>query len=464
MHSDMENLINDLTTSCTPSPQEKKVLLNVTNMIENKIKLYISVNQLDNLVKDVVIGGSFAKGTWLKDENDIDIFIKFDPDVSTLEFEKYGKQIGIQSLKEYSPYLRYADHPYVELFVESVKFNIVPCFDVPKGKWKSAADRSPFHTLFVIDHLNEYKKNQVRILKKFLKSLGVYGAEISTEGFSGYVSEVLIIKFGSFLSALQYFSNYSIENNVININDNKKPNRTFDSFIVILDPVDENRNLGSAISPNSVATLIQASRKFLLEPRITYFQNRQKKSLTDKHIVDSLLSHVLLIEFKYSNRPSDVIWGQIKKTTNTISRFIKSYGFEILKNDCSLYEKEMICIVAFLMKSVTISKLSDKTGPEIFRHKDLDRFLESNKSSPLKWLDKDSRVKCLLFKEHLNVVNYLEFIIKTKSDLIGITKGLKNDFFNTVQVYLADHKPDDNNEQIRNNAVCKLLYTDDRLF
>ncbi len=78
----------------------------------------------------------------------------------------------------------------------------------PCGKWKSAADRSPFHTLYVANSLDNYKKNQVRLLKKFLRSLNVYGAEISRKGFSGYVSEILIIKFGSFLSTLDYFSNF----------------------------------------------------------------------------------------------------------------------------------------------------------------------------------------------------------------------------------------------------------------
>ena len=123
----------------------------------------------------------------------------------------------MQSLKEYSPYLRYADHPYVEAYVDGVKFNIVPCYNVSFGDWKSAADRSPFHTSYVFSNLNQEKKNQVRVLKKFLKSLKIYGAEISIEGFSGYVCEVLILKFGSFLSTIQFFSTYSTDNSVINI-------------------------------------------------------------------------------------------------------------------------------------------------------------------------------------------------------------------------------------------------------
>ena len=46
--------------------------------------------------------------------------------------------------------------------------------------------------------LSDSLKGEVRILKKFFLHIGVYGAEIAKEGFSGYVSEVLISYFGSF--------------------------------------------------------------------------------------------------------------------------------------------------------------------------------------------------------------------------------------------------------------------------
>ena len=69
---------------------------------------------------------------------DIDIFVKFNNQTSLEDFENYGKEIGLQSLKNFSPYLRYADHPYVEAYVEAVKINVVPCFDVEYGRWKSA--------------------------------------------------------------------------------------------------------------------------------------------------------------------------------------------------------------------------------------------------------------------------------------------------------------------------------------
>jgi len=46
--------------------------------------------------------------------------------------------------------------------------------------------------------LSNSLKEEVRILKKFFLHIDVYGAEIAKEGFSGYVSEVLISYFGSF--------------------------------------------------------------------------------------------------------------------------------------------------------------------------------------------------------------------------------------------------------------------------
>src|SRR5215216_4347475 len=99
--------------------------------------------------------------------------------------------------------LRYSDHPYVEVFVKKVRVNVVPCYDVEQSKWQSAADRSPFHTRYISSNFDDEKRRQARLLKKFLKSVGIYGAEISTEGFSGYVSEVLVLKYSSFENLLK---------------------------------------------------------------------------------------------------------------------------------------------------------------------------------------------------------------------------------------------------------------------
>ena len=465
MHNDIEKVINRFLDSCIPTGRELNHLNKIAFNIKNQIKNFILTDKKYSIVTDVVFGGSFAKGTWLKNEADIDIFVKFNNQTSLEDFEYYGKEIGLKSLKNFSPYLRYADHPYVEAYVESVKINVVPCFDVEYGIWKSAADRSPFHTIYVINNLDAYKKNQVRLLKKFLKSLNIYGAEISTKGFSGYVSEVLIIKFGSFLSVLDYFSNFTIDKRIISIDDifvnGDTLQKKFDSFLIILDPIDSNRNLGTAISSLSAGTLIQSSRVFLKNPMIDFFIDIQKVGLIDQSIINQFSSNILIVEFKFSFRAPDIIWGQLQKTNDSISKFIESSGFKILKNICFTDEKEN-CVLAFLMESITISKLYRRIGPDIFRKNDVEKFIESNLLSNVKWLSSDNRINCINLRDFPDIRDYLKFIFNNKHHLIGVPKGLKYDFMSTVKIYTIDQQK--NISEIVKYTVFELLYTDNRLF
>ena len=143
-------------------------------------------------VVSVHFGGSYAKETWTSEKIDIDIFVKFKTATTEKNFEKIGRKIGFDSLKKFKPYVRYSEHPFVEATIDGIGVNVVPCYDVKKGDWKSAADRSTFHTEFMSEKLTGSMKNDIRILKYFLKINGMYGAEIAKQGFSGYVCEVLV--------------------------------------------------------------------------------------------------------------------------------------------------------------------------------------------------------------------------------------------------------------------------------
>ena len=164
------------------------------------------VNEAAEKHKSVVsvhFGGSYAKETWTPEKIDIDIFVKFKKTTSEKNFESVGKKIGFDSLKKFKPYVRYSEHPFVEANINEVGVNVVPCYDIKKGEWKSAADRSTFHTEFMSANLTGQMKDDIRILKCFLKINGMYGAEIAKQGFSGYVCESLVYYLGSFESVLK---------------------------------------------------------------------------------------------------------------------------------------------------------------------------------------------------------------------------------------------------------------------
>jgi tRNA nucleotidyltransferase (CCA-adding enzyme) len=424
------SVISKALQYCQPSPREIKKLTAIANETRELVSNYSSPK-----ISEVVLGGSFAKGTWLKDDVDLDIFIKIDPSISKDEFEQLGKEIGLQSLRRYRTRLRYSDHPYVEAIVKGVRVNVVPCYNIERGKWKSAADRSPFHTEYITKNLDNEKKQQVRLLKKFLKSIGIYGAEIAKNGFSGYTAEILILKYGSFMSALYAIANIEKENNVISIMEvDKDVIKTFQSYIIIIDPVDPRRNLGTAVSGESLGKFILAARAFLEWPSLDFFIGYTKYNA-------KLYSNILIIEFRYKQRSPDVIWGQLKKTLNAISKQLSLACFIVMRSICITDEKGSAAFV-FLLQSITVPLYVEKTGPEVFRKRESASFITKNtKDSLFIWVNREMRVTGLFQRNITNAKDYAHILLFKRIDVIGVTKGLIDDIHNgTLQIYTGDEK------------------------
>ena len=290
-------------------------------LVEKEVEKYSEVVGLE-------FGGSFAKGTWLSKDADIDIFIKFKKNISEEKFEKISQKIGFNSLKKYSPYVRYSQHPYVEAKIKNTKINIVPCYDVKIGEWKSAADRSPFHTKFMKKSLTSKMKNEVRVLKTFLKSNGIYGAEIAKQGFSGYISEVLILEFGSFENLIKSISKIK-ENQTIG-----KTSKSFDTSIVVIDPIDSNRNLAAAISDENIGKFILISRAIKDKPSLGFFKSKKLKT------ANKFWNNLLVVKFDFKARSPDIIWGQIKRATSSLSRQLELGGFTVLRSKSHTDQKK----------------------------------------------------------------------------------------------------------------------------
>ncbi len=463
--TDINSVISKALQLCQPSPKEVQHLTEIAEEAMKLLRQYYSP-----MITDVVLGGSFAKGTWLKRKDihdnsvksegctDIDIFIKIDVSLQDEEFDELAKKIAKQSLSGYNPRLRYSSHPYVEAYVKGIRVNVVPCYNVEKGRWKSAADRSPFHTEYIRDNLDEEKKNQVRLLKKFLKSIGVYGAEIATAGFSGYVTEILILKYGSFVSVLKAISNIKEDKNVISIGKfDEDVLKIFQSPVIIIDPIDSRRNLGTAISAESVGKAVLAARAFLEKPSLDFF--REKKERYNETFKE-IYSNLLIIEFIYRQRSPDIIWGQIKRTLNAISKQLCIANFTVIRSIGDIDEKGHATFV-FLLEAITLPPYMARTGPHIFRRNDTTSFISENiKKSLLMWIDNEMKVKSLVERKTTNAKEYVKLILANKKD-VGVTKGLIEDIQETLQIYTGDEKEI---HGLVKNAIYKLITTDSRIF
>jgi len=408
----MNPIISKVSKTVIPSKiieKSKKQIAEISfRLVEKEIEKYTEVVGLE-------FGGSFAKGTWLSKDADVDIFIKFKKNVSEEKFEKISKKIGFDSLKKYSPYVRYSQHPYVEAKIKNTKINVVPCYDVKIGEWKSAADRSPFHTKFMKKSLTPKMRNEVRVLKTFLKSNGIYGAEIAKQGFSGYVSEVLILEFGSFENLIKSISKIN-ENQIIG-----KTTKKFDTSIVVIDPIDSNRNLAAAISDENIGKFILISRAFKQKPSLRFFKIRKSK------MSNKFWNNLLIVKFNFKARSPDIIWGQIKRATSTLSTQLELGGFTVLRSK-SHTDQQKEAYLLFFLESTKISEIYSKSGPEFFREDSTHSFIAKNlKNAELVWVGNNRKIISLEKRNHTDAVNFMKEFLK-KNLQVGIPKGLQSDF------------------------------------
>ena len=366
-------------------------------------------------IMEVEFGGSYAKGTWFTDKADVDIFIKFNKSTSEKKFTEIAKKIGFNSLKKYNPYVRYSDHPYVEAKIQRTKVNVVPCYQVQKGKWQSAADRSPFHTKFMLESLTGQMKDDIRLLKSFLKSNRIYGAEIARQGFSGYVAEVLVWNYGSFESVVKSIARIE-PNKVIG-----KSSKKFETSIVIMDPIDSNRNLAAAISAENVGKFVLLCRAFLKKPSIEFFK------LKTNYLPKNNLKNVLTIKFNYKPRSPDIVWGQAKRAANALAIQLELEGFKVLRNAATTDERNEINLI-FLLQSLRISEDRIKGGPDFFSRLDSDRFITMNiKDTKIMWVGSNRKILSLEKRKYNDAKKFLNDLLKKNLNKSGIPKGLKGD-------------------------------------
>ena len=414
----MKQVISKVAKTVVPSKTIEKAKKGISelayNLVEKEIKKFPEVIGLE-------FGGSFAKGTWLAKDADIDIFVRFKKSTSEQKFEIISKKIGFEALKKYSPYVRYSEHPYVEAKIKDTKVNVVPFYDVKLGEWKSSADRSPFHTRFMEKSLTPKMRNEIRILKTFLKSNGIYGAEIAKQGFSGYVSEVLILNFKSFENLIKSISEIK-ENQIIG-----KTSKKFETSIVIIDPIDSNRNLAAAISNENIGKFILTSRAFKEKPRLILFKNKKSK------ISKKYWENLLVVKFDFKQRSPDIIWGQIKRATSSLVTQLELSGFTVLRSK-SHTDQVKEAYLLFFLESTKINRTYSKKGPEFFRENSSKSFISKNlKNTELMWIESSGKVISLEKRKQTEADKFMRDFLK-KNLLTGIPKGLLDDFKHGFEV------------------------------
>lgn len=378
----------------TPTKKERKDLEAVIDRV---------VKTTENIIKPLALrhtlAGSFTRDTWMLDKKEFEIFILFPEDYPRERLEKMGLKIGEEIVKALkgSSRVAYAEHPYTRAKILGYDVDIVPCYKVSSAsRIKSAVDRTPFHNKWISGHLPEKLSGDVRLLKQFTKALGIYGSDTRTLGLSGYLCELLIIHYGSFQKFVQSASKWEAGKVFIDLETHHKtgkvPKNLRERFknqpLVVIDPVDPNRNVAAAFSSGNFMKLVKTSRDFNRNPSEGFFFRRPEK-LNIGHLQKLLKlrqTRLLVVSFRKPDVIDDVLWPQLRRTGRRLKDILEEYEFLVMGYDVWSEEKgkSIILLELEVWKLPSIRRI---TGPPIFIKDRSQEFLNKYKPLGKTWVE-----------------------------------------------------------------------------
>lgn len=327
--------LEELLENSTPTQAETLLYMEAYRQIVDAIRTEIDKS---GLKAEPVLVGSVAKGTNLKG-SDLDIFIAFSKEYTEEQIEQNGIKIAKKVLP--GGKARYAEHPYISGEYHGINTDIVPCYNISPGETKiSSVDRTILHTRYVNENLKASAKKEVRKLKLFMKVSGIYGADVITSGFSGYVCELLIIIKKTFDSVIEMGA--TLRGNM-NLSECVEPNAGAGSPVCIVDPTDSRRNAGAAVSLESLT-------KFKLACRL--YKARGYEGLTES--VSGAIEHKAergtayrLISIDRPDRTDDVLYPQALRLLRKLEEASIKEGYGIIGDTIFLNEKKVLILLEF---------------------------------------------------------------------------------------------------------------------
>ncbi len=356
-----------------PRPEEEKAL---EEMVRGLLAAVESTLRAKGWEARPFVSGSVAKGTHLTGA-DVDLFVAFPPDLPREDLEVRGLALG--ELLEKGVHL-YAEHPYTRGFYRGFQVEIVPCYRITDASQRmSAVDRTPLHVDYVLGHLNGGQADQIRLLKAWSEGIGLYGAEAKIRGFSGYLCELLILKYGSFRGVLEACQGWR-PGAVLELD--RVAARKFEEPLVLVDPVDPNRNVASAVSLEQMATFIHAAKEYLREPRVSFFFAKPLKPMTTarlRAVVKTRGGSLLAVSLRAPGVTDDVLYPQLRKGHRVLLDLFRREGFAVHDSRFDVAGKEVVFLFEF--STAALPRVLRHEGPPVWV-KNAKEFVEKWRGNP----------------------------------------------------------------------------------
>lgn len=318
--------------------------------------------------------GSVARNTWVSGDRDLDIFMLYDPALPREELEKQGLALAreIASTLGASYREKYAEHPYINACVGDTDVDLVPCYMIGDPRaLQCAVDRTPFHTRYIMAHINDFV-DDVLLCKQFAKAGGIYGSDQMTEGFSGYLIELLVLTYGGFIPLLESASAWRPG---ILIDPEQHQAKDFTEPLVVVDPVDPERNVSASVSLTRMFEFVELARGYLDTPSSSFFFPEKEPVITrDEFFRELARRKTTLYAIRFNTPPyiEDIVVPQLRKTTGAIRELLTRNGFVVNRADYTMQPDR--CLLLFDLLEDAIPPVKRHIGPPLWNRANAEKF------------------------------------------------------------------------------------------
>jgi tRNA nucleotidyltransferase (CCA-adding enzyme) len=406
-----EKIFQRVLKEIKPTEEERRKQLEVAEKI---------VKRLDELTpKDVKIEltGSTAKGTNLRGDMDFDVFMLFSKDYSLKDVLSLGLKYAKKFCGKNKYEIAYAQHPYLRTWVDGVEVDIVPSYKIDDiSEMTTAVDRTPLHTKYVNRKITDKQRDEVRLLKKFLKTQKIYGAEGRIRGFSGYLCELLILKYGGILELFDAATRWRDQQVIILDEEPSESkvkelkNKFKDAALIVIDPVDPERNVAASVSKTSLSVFIYSAEMFLNKPSISAFLPSQEK-INKKWIEKQLKlrdSLIIGLEFKRPDVVEDILWPQLYRFAEKIKSKMEENDFKVF--DIDIYANGK-CMLLCEFSVYSLPRILKIYGPPLSQKENVQRFIRQHNVTEPIWFENE-RILAVGERKYTHVNEIIKEILK----------------------------------------------------
>lgn len=365
-------MLKEVLAEITPDKEERKSTLKI---VKNFLKNLNSSLKKNRFAAKAILGGSYAKDTWLKGDYDVDVFVRF-----SLKYK--GKDLSKMLEKALTPWNAERVHgsrDYFWVHKKQFKFEIIPVLEIKKANdAENVTDFSPLHVKWVNKNGKKYK-GDIRLFKKFCKAQGVYGAESYIRGFSGHVADILVIYYKGFLPLLKavtrwkpktiidYYHKYD-KKALFVLNKSK-----IQGPLIIIDPVQPERNAAAALCQEKYNGLVKAAQMFLKKPSKEMFVETE---------VDlgklARIGHLIHVRAKVPKGKEDIIGTRILHVFEYLKRYIEDFG---IKASGWRWNKGTEAEFWYVVKEKELPATMTRAGPPLELKKAAEAFKKRHKKT-----------------------------------------------------------------------------------